>query len=81
MGVQANRDLREVVRDEMVMRDKITALLAEGPKTVPEIAEAIGAPAGEVLMWVMTMWRYDRVTETGRADIDGYFQYRLKEQS
>ena len=80
MAVRANRDLREVVRDEMVMRDKITALLAEAPKTIPEIAEAVGAPAGEVLLRVMTMWRYDVVTETGRADADGYFQYRLKEQ-
>jgi two-component system response regulator PilR (NtrC family) len=35
------RSLGEVLRDEMVMRDRIAAVLREGPKTIPEIAEAI----------------------------------------
>lgn len=79
MAVRARRDTREVLRDEMVMRDKIVALLAEGPKTVPQIAEAVVAPTAEVFLWVMAMWRYDMVATTGRAGADGYFQYRLKE--
>ena len=69
------RDLREVMRDEMVMHDRITALLKGGPKTVPELAEALGAPADEVMFWVMAMRRYGRVAETGKPDGDGFFQY------
>ena len=80
MAVRVNRDPREVLRDEMVMKDKIAAILANGPKTVPEIAAALAAPTGEVFLWVMTMWRYDLVTTTGRANAAGYFQYRLREQ-
>ena len=37
MATQAPRGLREVMRDEMVMRPRITAALREGPKTIPEI--------------------------------------------
>ena len=79
MAEEINRDLGEILRDGMVMKDKIAALLKDGPKTITEIAEALGAPTHEVFLWVMTMWRYDKVTETGRAGADGYFHYRLKQ--
>jgi len=73
------RNFGEVLRDEMVMRDKIVALLENGAKTIPEMAEALGFPAHEVMQWVMAMWRYGKLEETGKANEDGYFQYRLKE--
>jgi predicted Rossmann fold nucleotide-binding protein DprA/Smf involved in DNA uptake len=72
------RDLNEVMRDEMVMRDRIIDLLREEPRTVPEIAEALGAPSREVMIWVMAMWRYGVVTEMEKARTDDYFSYRLK---
>lgn len=71
------RDMGEVLRDEMVMRDKIAALLREEDKTVPELAEALGYPTYEVMVWVMGMRRYGNVEETGRPDEDGYFKYTL----
>jgi hypothetical protein len=71
------RDMGEVLRDEMVMRDKIAALLREEDMTVPELAEALGYPAYEVMCWVMGMRRYGKVEETGRPDEDGYFKYTL----
>lgn len=76
----AMRDLREVLRDEMVMRDKIAAVLADGPKTIPEIAEAIDQPSPEVVCWVMAMRRYGRLEAVGRPDDDGYFKYELSEE-
>ena len=36
-----NRDVREVIREEPLMHRPILAALADGPRTVPEIAEAI----------------------------------------
>ena len=36
-----NRDVREIVREETFMRVRILEVLAEGPRTVPEIAAAI----------------------------------------
>jgi len=71
------RDRAEVMRDEWVMRDKIIALLSDGPKTIPEIADGLKQPVPEVMLWVMAMRRYGAVAEKGRPDEDGYFQYEL----
>ena len=69
------RDVREVVREEPVMRAQILAALRDGPLTVPEIAQAIGAPTDEVVFWVMGMRRYGWLAEIKGATVDGYFQY------
>ena len=76
----ARRDMREVMRDEMIMRDRIVAILQEGSKTVPEVSEALGAPEHETVYWMMAMRRYGMVEEIGRPDIDGYFKYEFREQ-
>lgn len=70
-----DRDVREVIREEPVMRARILAALADGPLTVPQIAEAIDAPANEVVFWVMGMRRYGWLAEVKGAAVDGYFQY------
>lgn len=70
------RDDREVIREEPIMRERILALLADGPRTVPELASALERPTHEVLFWVMGMRRYGRLREVGAADADGYFRYQ-----
>lgn len=70
-----NRDVREIVRDEPVMRARILAALHDGPLTVPEIAASIGSPTHEVVFWVMGMRRYGWLAEIKGATVDGYFQY------
>ena len=47
------RDLGEVIRDEMVMKDRILFLLREEPRTIPEIADALASPVREVALWVL----------------------------
>lgn len=74
---QAHRNTLEIMRDEMIMRDKIRALLAEEAKTIPEMAAVLGAPSEEVVFWVMGMRRYGMVEEVGRADENGFFRYAL----
>jgi hypothetical protein len=74
------RDMREVMRDEMIMRDRIFAILQDGTMSIPEISKALGAPAHETVYWVMAMRRYGMIEEVGRPDIDGYFKYEFKEQ-
>lgn len=69
------RDDREVIREEPVMRPRILAALAEGPLTVPQIAAAVGAPAHEVVFWIMGMRRYGWVAEIKGSEADGYFLY------
>jgi DNA-binding IclR family transcriptional regulator len=69
------RDIREVVREEPVMRPAILAALRGRPMTVPEIAQAIGAPTGEVVIWVMGMRRYGWLAEVKGVAEDGFFRY------
>ncbi len=77
----ALRPLPEVLRDELVARDRIARLLRERPRTIPEIAEALDAPSWEVTHWVMAMRRYGALEELPKAKADDYWQYRLVERS
>ena len=70
-----NRDLREIVREEPVMRAQILAALADGPLTIPEIATELGVPSHEAVLWVMGMRRYGHVAEVKGVTDDGYFRY------
>jgi DNA-binding IclR family transcriptional regulator len=72
-----SRDVREIVREEPAMRPRILEALAAGPLTVPEIAEAIAAPADETMFWVMGMRRYGLLHELKGTTDDGYFRYDL----
>jgi hypothetical protein len=74
---KTRRDIREVVHDEMIMRDRIARLLDDGPKTIPELAEAMKYPSHEVTIWLFAMRRYGQVEVTGKPDVDGYFKYKL----
>jgi len=75
MTSSTGREVREVVRDEPVMRARILAALQDGPLTVPQIADAIDAPTHEVVFWVMGMRRYGWLAEVKGVTDDGYFQY------
>jgi predicted Rossmann fold nucleotide-binding protein DprA/Smf involved in DNA uptake len=76
-----SRDVREVVREEMAMHGRILGALKEGPRTVPEIAAAIGCPAHEVVFWVMGMRRYGWLSEVKGSADDGYFRYQAEERA
>lgn len=75
------RNRAEVMRDEMIMRQPILALLREEPRTIPELAEALGHPANEVLLWLMGMWRYGLVEALQKPRTEDYFHYSVKAES
>jgi hypothetical protein len=76
------RDIREIVHDEMIMKDRIAKILIDsGPQTIPELAEAMGYPGHEVVIWLFAMRRYGDVEVVGKPDVDGYFQYKLVKAS
>ena len=75
------RDMLEIAQDEFIMKDRIAKLLADGPKSILEISEALGAPTNEVMVWCAGMRRYGELEEVGRPDVDGYFKYELKEKT
>jgi hypothetical protein len=72
------RDLREVIRDENVMRPLILAAVADGPLSPPQIAAAIDQPESEVVFWIMGMRKYGHLVELRPEDDEdeGYFLYR-----
>ena len=74
------RNLSEVFRDGMLEADRVAAVLRQGPRTLPQIAGALGAPVPEVTKWVMAMRRYGRVHELSKARSDDYYQYQLAEE-
>ena len=76
-----HREVREVVREEPIMRARILELLGDGPLTVPELAAAMDCPSHEVLFWVMGMRRFGRVREVGGATPEGYFRYGAIEEA
>lgn len=71
------RDILEIVHDEMIMKDRIAKILEDGPRTIPELAEALGYPSHEVTIWLFAMRRYGEVEAVGRPDMDGYYSYAL----
>lgn len=79
-AVSGRRDIREVVRDEQVMRRPILAALADGPLTVPEIAEAVDRPAHEVMVWVMGLRKYGWLAEIKDVTDEGYYRYQVVER-
>ena len=74
-----SRDVREVVRDEPLMRSRLLELLHDRPLTVPELAEAGGLPEDEVMVWMMGLRKYGYVAEVPGANADGYFAYGVVE--
>jgi predicted transcriptional regulator len=77
---RAGRDIREIVRDEHLMRNRILRLLAEGPLTIPEIAEGLGRPSHEVTYWVMGMRKYGWVAEEKEVTDEGYYRFQAIER-
>ncbi len=75
------RDMLEIAQDEFIMKDRIAAVLADGPKSISELSEKLGYPTNEIMVWVAGMRRYLELEEVGRPDLDGYFKYELKEKT
>ena len=76
----ANRSVREIVRDEQVMRRRILAALEDGPLTVPEIATAVERPSHEVMFWVMGLRKYGWLGEIKEVTDEGYYRYQVVER-
>ena len=74
------REVREIVLDEHLMRARILKLLADGPLTIPEVAAGLGRPTHEVTYWVMGMRKYGYVLEDKEVTDEGYFRYAAIER-
>lgn len=65
------------VKSQKKIIDALTESLRRGPKTIPEMAEATGLAAHEVLWWTASLKKYGIVQEAEKRG--AYFAYRLAE--
>ena len=76
-----SRDVREIVRDEPLMRGRLLELLQQGPLTVPELAVVGGLPEDEVMLWMMGLRKYGYVAEQPDVSPEGYYRYAAVNRS
>ena len=70
---------QELLKEQNAIRRQIRQAMKDAPKTVPEVAEATGLPADQVLWHLTAMKKYDLVAE---GEMDGeYFQYALVKEA
>ena len=74
-GVSA--EMKAWLKDQQDVRKKLRAALAGGPRTIPDLAVAIGLEAGRVLWHLMAMRRYGEIAEAGERE--RYVLYALKQ--
>ena len=67
--------VRERVKETRSFRKKLSSALAEGAKTVPELAQVTGIPSQDVLWHLTSMKKYGKVAEGDQSG--DYFQYVL----
>ena len=66
---------RQTIKKNHKILRSIQEQIAPGPKTIPEIARALGTDTAQVLLFVSALKKYGQVTE-GPQDGD-YFKYGL----
>jgi hypothetical protein len=77
-----SRDIREVMRDEPLVRGRLVELLLrEGPLTVPEAAARGGWPQDEVMVWMMGLRKYGHVAEEKAGAGEERFRYAAVRRS
>jgi len=77
---QKNKEIQEIMIEEIVMRDRITEVMQKGPATIPEVAKAINKPTDQVMFWIMAMRKYGFIAETEQVTEDDYYKYELIEK-
>jgi predicted transcriptional regulator len=70
---------QKLLKDLQIIRKEIRQTLQSGPKTVTEIAIAIGLPASQVLWQIAAMKKYGLVVETGLDE--NYYRYALAREA
>jgi len=79
-NVAIEGERRQIARQEYTMRKRVLDVLrAGGPKTIPEIAAALGVTTREATWWTMGFIRYGSVAATEEVTEEGYYKYKIVE--
>jgi predicted ArsR family transcriptional regulator len=70
-----------LLKEQQAARRTLQRAMQVGPQTVPQLAEATGLPAHQVL-WHVTAWKkYGLVEEVGMDEDETYYLYRLLKEA
>ena len=72
------RDILAKSGEQKRLLKRLKLALADGPRTVPEVAAETGVDSGEVLWHLMALRKYGELVEGDERE--GYFEYALKEE-
>ena len=76
------RQVPAAVKEELKqfnrMKRAIRQALADGPLTIPELAEKLSVSRHEVTYYVMSLRKYGIITAGEQDDMDEYYFYQLK---
>ncbi|RUM87450.1 MAG: hypothetical protein DSZ24_06115 [Thermodesulfatator sp.] len=72
---------KEAWRKVAVVEHRILRALEEGPKSVPELAEALKLSPEEVLLAVSGLLRSKKIEPQPKSRRERFFRYGLKETS
>jgi predicted Rossmann fold nucleotide-binding protein DprA/Smf involved in DNA uptake len=75
------KQAQELLKEQQAVRKKLQGALRNGPRSVPQLAEATAIPAHQVLWYVATMKKYGLVEEAGLDDDEEYYLYSLSKGS
>ena len=70
--------VQALLKEQKDIRRQICQVMRDEPKTVPEIAEASGLPAEQVLWHIIALKKYNLVIETGVCG-EYYLYQQVKE--
>jgi predicted transcriptional regulator len=70
---------RALLKEQQAIRRQICQVLRDGPKIVPEVAQATGLPAHRVLWHLTAMKKYNLVAEVGMCE--EYYLYQRTEEA
>jgi predicted ArsR family transcriptional regulator len=70
-----------LLKEQQAVRRTLQRALQVGPQTVPQLAEATGLPAHQVLWHVTALKKYGQVEEVGVDEDEVYYLYRLSKEA
>ena len=74
------KQAQALLKEQQGVRKTLRGAMKAGPRTVPQLAEATGLPAHEVLWQVTAMKKYGLVIEEGLNEDYEYYLYALSEE-
>ena len=75
------KQTQALLKEQQTIRKALSRAMQAGPRTVPQLAEATGLPAHEVLWHVTAMKKYGLVAEAGLNEDYEYYLYGLAKKA